>query len=92
MSRSYVETLLVLIAIAVGVLLVVAALIYAGSTRGGKRYRPGRPFSFTPVWFLSVPERQIAAGLKGPRELTSSLGAAPYRARHGETGGASDRW
>ena len=93
MSRSFVETMLVLIGIAVGVLLVVAALIYAGSTRGGKRYRPGRPFSFTPVWFLSAPERQIAAGSKGTRELTaSSLGAAPHRARHGETGGASDRW
>jgi hypothetical protein len=85
--------MLVLIGIAVGVFLVVAALTYAGGSRGGKRYRPGRPFSFTPVWFLSAPQRQVAAGAKLGRELTAgSLGAAPHRPRHGETGGASDRW
>jgi len=108
LSREFTETLLILIGIAAGVGLVVAGLVYAGSARRARRYRPGRPFSFTPVWFLAAPERQLKAGAAaagatsgpvaaigpagatGGRELTSDSGM--HRPRHGETGGASDRW
>jgi hypothetical protein len=91
---SFRTTLLILIGIAVGVFLIISALVYAGGSRGAKRYRPGRPFVFTPVWFVSAPERQARAGISASRELVQApppaAAARPTRPR--ETGGASDRW
>ena len=90
------------LAIALAVVAVVYAAVYAGSARRAKRYRPGRPFEFTPVWFLAAPED--AAEVAGRAELTGSArkaltGAAadgewPAEAEVHEhaTGGASDRW
>ncbi len=92
MSQEFVKTLLLLIGIAVGAYLVIAALVYAGGGRRSKRYRPGRPFAFTPVWFLSNPERQTRAIAASGRELTPSTGGTGRVARPRETGGAGDRW
>ena len=89
MSQEFVKTLLLLIGAAVAVGLVIAALVYAGGSRRSKRYRPGRPFEFTPVWFLSAPEQQSRSAVRPGRELTRSTG--PVVAARG-TGGASDRW
>jgi len=89
LSRDFVETLLLLIGAALAVALVIVALVYAGGSRKSKRYRPGRPFEFTPVWFLSAPEHQARAAIRPGRELVRSSGrATPVRG----TGGASDRW
>ena len=89
MSQEFVKTLLLLIGVAVAVGLVIAALVYSGGSRRSKRYRPGRPFSFAPVWFLSAPEHQARSAVRPGRELTKSSGqVVPARA----TGGASDRW
>jgi hypothetical protein len=89
-----VPTILILIGIAVGVGVVIYGLVYAGGSRGNKRYRPGRPFEFTPVWFVSAPERQARAGISASRELVQApppaAAARPVGPR--ETGGASDRW
>jgi hypothetical protein len=86
---SYVRLLVILIAIAAAFALVLAAFVFAGGSRRSKRYRPGRPFTFMPVWFLSAPEEQSRAGIA--RALTSgSLAGRLTRPR--ETGGASDRW
>jgi hypothetical protein len=100
---SVLETVLVFVGIPVAVVAVVAGLVYAGSTRPGKRYRPGRPFEFTPVWFLSAPER--LSGVDGghghamltranPAELPAGEMSAVDTgvAAQGELGGASDRW
>jgi hypothetical protein len=95
LSRDFVTTTLVLIGIAVGVAVLVYAAVYVGGSRNrAKRYRPGRPFVFTPVWFLSAPEKQARAGVVAGRELTAapSAGGANGVVRPGETGGASDRW
>nr|WP_306839801.1 hypothetical protein [Catenuloplanes nepalensis] len=66
-----------------------AALTLPGNRRKEKRYRPGRPFEFTPVWFLSSPGQ-----LAGRLAITSSTPAGDDAAAnpHGPTGGASDRW
>jgi hypothetical protein len=89
LSAEFTRLLLILIGIAVGFALVVAALVFAGGSRRSKRYRPGRPFAFAPVWFLAAPEKQSRAGISGA--LTAgSLAARVPRPR--ETGGASDRW
>lgn len=99
MSREFVTTTLIMIGIAVGVGLLVYGLVYLGGSRGMRRYRPGRPFVFTPVWFVSAPERQARAGISaGPAPTPAALPpsvavAGPVRpARPRETGGASDRW
>jgi hypothetical protein len=86
-----VGTFLYLLAAAIGVFLVVTGLVYVGTSRRSKRYRPGRPFPFTPVWFLAAPERQARAGVVAGTDLVtrSAIGRA---VRPRETGGASDRW
>ena len=89
MSLEFVKLLLVLIGIAVGLGLVIAAFVFMGGKKDTKRYRPGRPFTFTPVWFLSAPERQSRAGIMGELPAGPSAGRV---VRPRETGGASDRW
>jgi hypothetical protein len=86
-SQEFVRILLLLLGAAVVVYLLIAALVFTGNRRQHKRYRPGRPFPFTPVWFLSAPHQQARAGLAPGRELTAS----PVR-RPSSTGGASDTW
>lgn len=96
---SVTETLLIFVVLPLAIIAVIVALTYAGSGHGARRYRPGRPFEFTPVWFLSSPGQlahtegtTLPAGAQAP-ELTSSKieeTAAPTGA--GSTGGASDRW
>lgn len=87
------------LAIALAIIAVICAIVYAGSARRAKRYRPGRPFPFTPVWFLAAPQDQVTAGgrqlsaagrpaISGPG-VESAPGEQPVL---GETGGASDRW
>lgn len=89
MTSEFARMLLILIGIAVAVALVLAGLVFASGERRSKRYRPGRPFTFTPVWFLSAPEEQSRAGIV--RALrAATLGGRPTGPR--ETGGASDRW
>jgi hypothetical protein len=89
LSQEFVRTLLLLIGAAVAVGLVIAALVFSGGTRRSKRYRPGRPFAFAPVWFLSAPEHQARSAARPGRELMKSSGqVVPARG----TGGASDRW
>jgi hypothetical protein len=94
------DTLLVFVGIPAAVVLVITGLAFAGRARGAKRYRPGRPFDFTPVWFLSSPEQladSAPAALPAGRKATALTSGAMERAKSarvpaGATGGASDRW
>lgn len=100
LSLSIIETTLIFGGIPLAVVLAVYGAVYAGTSRRSRRYRPGRSFEFTPVWFLSSPE------LLTGNETHAELSAAPARAAldaAGEwpapsttydhaTGGASDRW
>jgi hypothetical protein len=92
-TPEFVRNTLILTGIAVSLGLLIAAFVYAGGSRNPKRYRPGRPFTFAPVWFLSAPEEQSRAGIAATpspsRELTPVLGRV---VRPRESGGASDRW
>ena len=99
---SVTETLLIFVGIPAAVMLVVTGLSLAGGRSGGggaKRYRPGRPFDFTPVWFLARPEQladsagaALTAGAQAPALTSGTIeqtgAVAPVRG----TGGASDRW
>ena len=94
---SVTETVLYFVVIPGATVLVIAGLALAGGGRGGRRYRPGRSYDFTPVWFLSSPE--LLSGDQserhhddhGPAALPAGTTEAP-RVPAGSTGGASDRW
>ncbi|MEU7869477.1 hypothetical protein [Dactylosporangium sp. NPDC049140] len=101
---SIIETTLIFAGIPAAVILLIAGAVYAGGSRRSRRYRPGRPFDFTPVWFLSAPEQQTEAAhareLTGVRraELTAGGNASGTTDWSGDRtqpqviGGASDRW
>jgi hypothetical protein len=93
---SIASTVLVFVLIPLAVLAVVTALTFAGSDRGrrARRYRPGRPYDFEPVWFLASPE-QVGAAPGGERaaiERGRIEDSSGDLVRPGPTGGASDRW
>jgi hypothetical protein len=103
---SITETVLIFVVIPGAVVLLIAGIAFAGGARrSSKRYRPGRPFEFTPVWFLSAPEQlspttgsaELVVGphreaLTGANEPPTVERPEPERAMQGATGGASDRW
>ncbi|MDM4720387.1 hypothetical protein QTQ03_12675 [Micromonospora sp. WMMA1363] len=94
--------MLVFVGIPAAAVLVIAGVAYVGSRGGGgggKRYRPGRPYDFTPVWFLSSPEEladsagtALTAGAQAPALTSGKQEQAGIEAPVGGTGGASDRW
>ena len=102
MRLSIIETLVVFAGIPLAVVAVIYGLVYAGSARSNdRRYRPGRPFDFRPVWFLSAPEQHAANGHVPAAPAVSganrqALAKAEQNAAGGPvgdtTGGASDRW
>jgi hypothetical protein len=102
-SYPDIRDLLIYVGIPLAVIAIIFALVYASGARGAKRYRPGRPYDFAPVWFLARPEadgpaaqhaavsaaeKQVAAVESGT--AVGARVAVPRSAGH--TGGASDRW
>jgi hypothetical protein len=100
---SILSTVLVFVGIPAAVIVVVSALVVGGNetTRRHRRYRPGRPYDFQPIWLLAAPE-QVGPALADrpavergahaaiePGVIEDSSGA---RVLAGSTGGASDRW
>jgi len=105
---SVLSTVLVFVVIPAAFIGIVSALVLAGNDRGHKsrRYRPGRPYDFQPIWYLASPEL-VSAPPASPaptsralagREQRQALAAgvvedsAGERVLPGPTGGASDRW
>jgi hypothetical protein len=92
---SITETVLVFVGIPAAVVAAVYAMVFASAGRRvSKRYRPGRPYTFAPVWFLASVEgsdgsRTERPALPGPVLAQEQPAAA---ANHGVTGGASDSW
>ncbi len=95
MSNPDTQDLLIFVGIPLAVIAIIFALVYASGSRGAKRYRPGRPYQFAPVWFLARPETDgpgAAARSLEAAATSKALEAAPEREHPGVTGGASDRW
>ena len=105
---SVLRTVLIYVIIPLAAVLIIAGLAMAGSDRRqrSRRYRPGRPYDFQPIWFLAAPEQVNEApdDRSGPDRR-----ALPRNEQHaiagpviedmsgalvrpGPTGGASDRW
>ena len=94
------NTVLVYVVIPAAIITVVASLVFAGSdrTRRTKRYRPGRPYDFQPMWFLASPEQVTGARTAADDHHQKAI-AAPvledstgHRVLPGPVGGASDSW
>ena len=94
------STVLVFVGIPVVIILVVASLVFAGSdrTRRSRRYRPGRPYDFQPIWYLASPE-QVGASPAAAGDHHQKAIEAPvledvtgHRVLPGPVGGASDSW
>ncbi|GAA3351334.1 hypothetical protein GCM10020358_80650 [Amorphoplanes nipponensis] len=96
---SIFSTLLIYAIIPLGVIAIVAALVASGSgrSRPARRYRPGRPYDFKPIWFLASPA-QVSPAFGGKTSSAPELpagvleDATGMQVRPGPTGGASDRW
>jgi hypothetical protein len=104
LALSVLNTFLVYAVIPLAIILIISSLALAGSdrTRRSRRYRPGRPYDFQPVWFLASPER-VGPGYGGPaieqgaqRQPQLEAGviedSSGARVLPGPVGGASDRW
>ena len=99
---SVLNTVLVFVIIPAAVIAVVVGLSRAGSDshQRSRRYRPGRPYDFAPIWFLASPEQvHGAVGGAGPAAAKPAAieagiieDSSGTPVRPGPTGGASDRW
>ena len=104
---SVLNTVLIFVIIPLAYVLIVAALAMAGSDRKQRRrrYRPGRPYDFQPIWFLASPEQVNAAPDRSGPDRRALHGHKPHAIEGpviedssgapvlpGPTGGASDRW
>jgi hypothetical protein len=82
---SIISTVLLFVILPTAIVGVVAALALAGgSERRNRRYRPGRPYDFAPIWFLARPE-QVAGG-PGGTERVAGIGSSPLAAEGIDTG------
>jgi hypothetical protein len=103
------NTVLIFVIIPLGFITMVSALVFASSdgTKRVKRYRPGRPYDFQPVWYLASPEqvrsapdgRAALSGADGDGDGAQRALEGPFledisgaRVQPGPTGGASDSW
>lgn len=95
---SILQTLLIFAGIPLAVFLLVAGLVYAASGRGSPRYRPGRPYSFAPVWYVAAvpPDRADGGAPALPAGGAQPALPAAIPARTGATstepGGARGTW
>lgn len=73
---SVTETVLVFAGIPLAIVLVISGLAaLGGGGHAAKRYRPGRPFEFAPVWFLAAPEPLAGAQASGSHDSHGELPA-----------------
>lgn len=90
------QTLLIFVGIPLAVIVIVAGIVYAGSRKSAKRYRPGRSYEYAPVWFTSAQrvteEYQDTTQAALPGKPANALSVPAPASAPGVTGGASDRW
>lgn len=88
------ETLAVFGGIPLAVYLIVTAWAFAANARSAPRYRPGRPFVFTPVWYLAESSSDEAERAALPLSSTGPSGStgAGTPVVPLEPGGARGTW
>jgi hypothetical protein len=93
------QTVLVYVAIPAAVAGVLALFVFGAGARRGPRYRPGRPFAFAPVWFVSARAQHdpasehaaLPAGADRPA-LPAGASAEPAERPVTKKGGARGTW
>jgi hypothetical protein len=83
------EQVLYLVVVPAAIVAVVWGLASIGGPHAKRRYRPGRPYEFIPVWYLANHRQGTGTGAASE---APALPPAPPEAIQGTTGGASDRW
>jgi hypothetical protein len=83
------ETVLVFVGIPAAVIAIIYGLVYGGSAARSKRYRPGRPFNPTPVWFVANKQTVGTGASSSGREVGAG---SPAHALSGgtESAGTAD--
>jgi hypothetical protein len=79
------ETVLYLVVVPAAIVAIIWGLASIGGPQAKRRYRPGRPYDFIPVWYL-------ANHRHGTGDASRPALPAADEAVQGSTGGASDRW
>jgi hypothetical protein len=97
LSLSITETILVFVCIPLAAIGLVFLLVYGTSAARSRRYRPGRPFEPTPVWYVAGNPESVAEADTQARALTAAEPASdgsewPGMVHTGNIGGASDSW
>jgi hypothetical protein len=84
------ETVLVFVGIPAAVIAIIYGLVYGGSAARSKRYRPGRPFNSTAVWFVANKQATGTGASSSAHEIGS--GSAAHAALSGgtESAGTAD--
>jgi len=88
------EQVLYLVVVPVAIVAVIWALASIGGPHARRRYRPGRPYQFTPVWYLANHRTGVPASTTDRPALPPG-GDGPVgngNGLQGTLGGASDRW
>jgi hypothetical protein len=80
------EQVLILVGLPAVAVAIIWALASIGGPQARKRYRPSRPYDYTPVWYVANHRGHESATRA---EATDPEPSAPVG---GSTGGASDRW
>ena len=82
---TVVQTVLVFVAIPAAIIAVIAFAVYGKAMlHQPNRYRPGRPWTYSPAWFVPHPDAVVPNG--GHKQLES--GSTSTTA----VGGASGEW
>lgn len=80
------ETLLVFVGIPAGIIALIAIAVFGRSAvRQPNRYRPGRPWTYEPTWYVPHPDAVVHAHGAATRAIE---GASSTTA----VGGASGEW
>ncbi len=59
---SILETVTVFVGGPAAIFAAIAGVVYAAGGRPARRYRPGRPYEFAPVWFVAASNAPSANG------------------------------
>jgi hypothetical protein len=84
---TVVQTVLVFVGIPAGIIALIAIAVFGKSmARQPNRYRPGKPWTYEPTWYVPHPDAVVHDVTPGRRQLEPGTSATTA------VGGASGEW